>query len=522
MSEPDDETLPPHREVELKLRLDPAQAGRFARHDRLKALATGRPGRRRLVSTYFDTPDHRLRKQGLELRVRGDGDGWTQTVKRQPDGDAGGLGRDEFEAALTAPHPDPEQVDDAAVRRVLASRKIRKGLRPVFTVAVDRRTWPVRLNATAMEVALDVGEIVADGVTLPVCEAEIELKSGSVHDLYRLARELNRSVPLGREARSKAERGYALAAGGGRGAVKAAPLTLDPGATVAEAMATIGRSCLQQLHGNAVLMQEGGGAPPEVVHQLRVAIRRMRSALSIFRDAVSTPARKRLAADLKWIAQRCGPAREWDVFAADIVAPLRERLPEDPGLAWLAEAVAAERAAAQQAVLAMVTDHAFTDRLLEIEAWWQAIGEPRSATGPLARPARAHAAAVLARLDAKLYKRGKHLDGMVEADLHELRICGKKLRYATEFFRSYSDGDGYEAYARTLVRLQDRLGTLNDAAVARRQMDRLAETAAAQDPRLLARVSGLVAGWNAARLDADLRKLPGVWEKFAEAPRSWA
>jgi len=522
MSDPDRGRPPLHREIELKLRLDPAGVAPLAQHDRLRVLATGPVAQRRLTSTYFDTPDLALRSRGLELRIRGDGDGWIQTVKRQAEG--GGIERAEWEAPLPAPSPEPGRIDDRALRRVFAGRRIQGRLQPLFTVTVERRTWPVRLNATAMEVALDVGAIDAGGQRLPVCEAEIEFKSGAVRDLYRLARDLGRSVPLAREWRTKSDRGYALVTGAGTGGgVKAAPLVLAEAATTAQAMAAVGRSCMRQLDANVVAMLDAGAAIPDAVHQLRVSVRRMRSALAMFRGIISERARRRLQADLKRIAQRCGPAREWDVFAAEVVTPLQARLPDDAAVAWLSRAVEAERETARAAVLALLADPGFTDRTLEIEAWWEAIGRGnRSVTSVLAGlPIGRHAGSVLDRLHGKLRKEGKGLARMTESELHGLRIRAKKLRYAAEFFQSLYPQDETVAFVRTLVRLQDRLGVLNDAAIAGRQVETLAETRHDPDRATVARATGMVLGWNAARVDAALRRIPGAWDSFADAAPFW-
>ena len=87
----------------------------------------------------------------------------------------------------------------------------------------------------------------------------------------------------------------------------------------------VGRNCLLQLRANEASLR--AVASPEAVHQFRVAVRRMRSALSAFRRVLDPQSRHRIAKDLRWIAKQCGPAREWDVFRSNFLKPLRAQLP---------------------------------------------------------------------------------------------------------------------------------------------------------------------------------------------------
>ena len=176
----------------------------------LEALAarvfTG-PGRdRRLVSVYYDTPGDDLAARGAALRLRTDDSGRTiQTLKSGT-----GLARREAEVE-TAPGRLDLDGDDL---RVLLANAAPGDLIPRFTVQVRRRTCEVLRGGSRIELALDQGEILADGARETVCEAELELVSGDVRELFALAADLVADLPLTLSLRSKSDRGYRLAGGG--------------------------------------------------------------------------------------------------------------------------------------------------------------------------------------------------------------------------------------------------------------------------------------------------------------------
>src|SRR5262249_23302911 len=152
------------------------------------------------------------------------------------------------------------------------------------------------------EFAVDVGEIKSNKGRVPVCEVEFELKSGPIDGVYALAQELHKSIPFTIEPMSKAERGFALVARTSPKAQRAQSLTLDKNCTIAEAFQAIGRGCLFHLRANEAAVRTAQNA--DGVHQFRVAIRRLRSALTAFRDLLPRTERRRIVNQMRWIAHR--------------------------------------------------------------------------------------------------------------------------------------------------------------------------------------------------------------------------
>jgi inorganic triphosphatase YgiF len=175
-------------ETELKFRI-PARS--------LKALpksqiAGGKVGERTetdLVSTYFDTGKHKLKRHGLSLRVRQDGEKQIQTVKWA---NAAQFGRGEWETEIADDVPDLGKADGTPLEQ-FALKKLRRKLKPIFKTSVHRITLPVRTKGSEIELAIDLGSIIAGRRSNPVKELELELKSGRLIDLFRLQRRSSES-----------------------------------------------------------------------------------------------------------------------------------------------------------------------------------------------------------------------------------------------------------------------------------------------------------------------------------------
>jgi inorganic triphosphatase YgiF len=514
-------------EIELKLAVPAEKLARLSRAPKMLALVGSAPGsRKRYVTTYFDTPDRRLAEAELALRVRRDGRRRIQTVKTAAQPMTAGLARGEWEREIVGEAPVIDdvwlaEIGDKAVRKLLAKTKVRGRLSPLFTTDFRRQAWRVHYGASDIELAFDKGEIAAGKGVVPIAEIELELKAGDPTDLYGLAREIAEIVPAVVESRSKAERGYALLAkraNEGR-AVRARPLDLGTQPTVADAFIQIGRSCFRHLRANESLVR---GKPfVEGVHQLRVALRRLRSALAAFRDVLPEDERKRMSEELRWIASSCGQARDWDVFRTQLLKPLAEHLDDDPALAGVSAAAERLRKRAYAEVSATLASPRLTAALLDVEAWWEKGAWARSMGAWAKLPAGEFAAATLKKLHRKAASLGAQLADLEEVELHELRIRCKKLRYAAEFFRGIFPRKSAETYLEALADVQEHLGSLNDAVVAKTLLAKLGKSSRDLPAAVLAHADGIVTGWVAARVKADLDELPDVWVEFERRKPFW-
>ena len=426
------------KEIELKLAL-PAEGMRRIESSPLMRGKRRAAKARELISVYFDTESRKLRRHGISLRVRHDGKSRRQTVKAN--GAGGGLFvRDEWEHAIAGDTPDLKAARKSALGS-FSGKKLRHALKPVFETRVRRTVVPVRRRKSEIELTLDRGTVRSDGRTAEICEVELELKRGERAALFDLAREVAKLAPVSLAVSSKSDRGYALADREAVGAVKAPDVAIAHGASTGDAFCAIASSCLRHLAANeaAVRLQD-----PEGVHQMRVGLRRLRAATSLFGELVAGPQTEAIKKELKWLTGKLALARDLDVFVSDSVTPLRQAQPAKPGAVALQADVEQRRAQAFGRAEAAVESRRYRVLVLDTLAWLEA-GDWTRSDDPLVRalrrrPVAAFAAEELKQRRKKVLKKSKKLESLAPARRHKLRIAVKKLRYATDFFAGVFPG----------------------------------------------------------------------------------
>jgi inorganic triphosphatase YgiF len=196
------------QEVELKLVIEPEVANQVVELEILKACQP--PKTKRVISTYYDTENELLRKQKIALRLRRKGDQWLQTLKGKGEGVGGLHQRVEIEEPLEAGELNRDMLVNSPFANVFTDELL-ASLEPVFTTDFQRTAWIVELpQETEVEMVLDRGEVSHRDYQEPICEMELELVKGSLHQMLAFADTLTSEVPTYLENRSKAERGYSL------------------------------------------------------------------------------------------------------------------------------------------------------------------------------------------------------------------------------------------------------------------------------------------------------------------------
>jgi len=511
------------RELELKLALDPDDLCRLPHLGLVRGLQAGPVRDRHLFSTYHDTPDLALAHRGMALRVRHDGDGYVQTFKAPvAAGDRhGGLQHmRESEARLNGPEPDIARIDDD-LRTVFTEGGIAASLRPIFTTTISRREIPLSMGGSTIELAVDRGEVAANDTAQPLAEVELELKEGKAAHLYRLARLLTRHLDARLQERSKAARGHDLFLGRVPVPQKAGKPALTPGMTVAQAFERHAEACLRQVRANIEAVV--AGTDPEGVHKLRVGLRRLRAMLDAFAPAVDPGRYAWLRGELRWLQQEMGPAREWDVFLAETLTPLRAHLDDGAGLEALADTAESLRGEAYERARAAIATGRATGVLLALEEWLSTDAWRAAADGGVAeRDAAVYARETLDDRWKKLKKLGKKHDRLSAEKLHRLRIRGKKLRYTGEAFAALYPAKAAQRHLDRVEALQEALGSLNDAATAERLLGEAhPRLVRGHDGRTADAAVAAVRGWLAAQVDRDARHLGTVWAALDDAPKFW-
>jgi len=486
-------------ETELKLAVAANDAPRLrARLDRSGPRVT-----QQFDTIYHDTADFALARRGMALRVRRAGRRWVQTLKTQMAATALSR-RGEWEMPAQRGRLDIARFAGTPLEALLRAKPALK-IEPRFRTRFTRSQW-ITPDGT-VEIALDEGEIVAGERTAPILELELELKSGDAAALWTLALDLigarQSAIPLLPFGESKAARGVGLSLGQAVAPTKAAakvfaaPLRARMSAGVA-LRAIIGTGTdvlLANVHG----LRQGDDA--EFVHQARVAVRRMRSAIRLFKDEVEFP--QRLAIELRWIGRELGRARDWDVI---VLHTLPTFAPSSmPDSSPLHATAARRRAEARQHARASLASARFAVLAVQLAQWAET---PAAMEGAL----QAFAAKSLRRAYRRLLKAAQFFVALPAAQQHRVRILAKRLRYATDVLAcAFARGAIKELSAR-LSDLQDVLGELNDIAAAQEILTELAPRSA----ELESTRSAL-----ARRRQALTLKSEGALAELAQLPEPW-
>ncbi|WP_432263620.1 CHAD domain-containing protein [Cupriavidus sp. TMH.W2] len=510
-------------ESELKLLLDPTDVQALRRHSLVKAAALAEPKTLQLKSIYFDTSECLLRQYDLGLRVRRGNRIWIQTLKAGNSMAVAGLHqRGEWECRVRGPKPDfarlRKLIGGTQWATILASPQLSDSLAPVFVVEVERTTWQLQLPCGAhVELALDLGEIVREPMREPICEIELELQSGRPSALFDFALELQKSIPLRIGRYSKAERGYRLCNPQTMAATRAKRIVLDRDISVENGFQSIVTSCVEQIAANEDGVMHG--ADPESVHQLRVGLRRMRSALQLFKHIAPLP--RGLADDFAWLCRKVADARDWEVFALDTLPSLAIAALASSAVAQLLQ-IAVTMASEKRKVAAKAIASARYARFTLTLAAWVESGRWRERLktpdrGRLSEPLIQQATKLLGRRHRKLLKCGRRMQGGTPRERHRIRIAAKKLRYATEFLEALLPTELGKAYVKGLSALQDAQGHDNDAAVARVLLEELAR----KHPELVAAAKAL-RQYLSSQSKERRQTVHHAWELFLASPPPFA
>ncbi|NYE62423.1 inorganic triphosphatase YgiF [Duganella sp. 1224] len=453
-------------EVELKLLLAPEHNALVLQHPLLGAPV----GVQHLAARYFDTPDLHLLRHGAGLRVRKvDGD-WVQTMKAGGSVQSGLHSRNEWEGVVDRSWPRLGQLrkligDDQHWLSVLDAPHLKERLEPLFLVDVQRHLWHVEVDGNSIEVALDVGHIERGSHRVPVNELELELKDGDPAGLYAFALQLLEDVPLRISNINKAQRGYMLVRETGHAPFRAQALDLAPDATLAEALPAVLGNCLEHIQRNEVAVIEGHD--PETLHQMRVGVRRLRSALKLFESAAPCP--PALLEDINWLGTELGAARDWDVLLSSTLPRVDNAPAGAHGLlelnALAQQTAQAKRGEAAQALLSP----RYTKLMLTLGSWMLQ-------TAPLLNGSAARfSRQTMQHLHKSLLKRAARMSEDDAASAHRTRIAAKRGRYALEFFHALYRSKGTRAYLKALAATQEELGQHNDVVVGVRLLQELAQ-----------------------------------------------
>jgi triphosphatase len=498
------------REIEIKFLLTESTFKDAQKWERLGVIAT-RPRARRQRSIYFDSPTGDLQRHGAVLRVRSVGRRHIVTFKWSGKFSGGSFERGEIEAPLLSPKPDLACLGDeiAGLINSICQDQI---LQPVYETDVKRVTYLVHNGGSDIEVAFDQGRIIAGDRTLPICEMEMELKAGHPADLYHLGISMTEAFPVSLGCQSKSVRAALLLSGTQPAAVHA-PRIMAKAPNVDEAIGICLNNCISHFLSNWPAFQTGDRV--RAVHQMRVAMRRMRSILGVFQRAFPCAEFVQFRQQAKLIAAALADARNWDVFIDLIAQGPLAAFPNDAGLPMLLIDAEKHRHAGYKTASAALAAAATSGFILSLQAFIAKHGWRNGPSGDslpsLTAPSDIFFAQHLMRLHRSILKSGKNFDQMTPYHRHELRKEFKKLRYLVDFFRDLFDmRANSKSYMEVVSMLQDQLGIFNDMSTA----DEMVAKLHIGGDQTAIRATGIVIGWCGRGAEADNSSLRKAWKKF--------
>jgi triphosphatase len=457
-----------HRELELKLELSASELKQLA--DKLPEvdLTVGPVSSKTLRTIYFDTPEHDLHALGISLRLRKQNGNWLQTLKADQHVGDGVSNPVELEVELKTDRPDVDRIADKKLKRSVAKAIKGTSLQPVFETVVHRSTRKINVRGSEVELALDEGEVRTGQIRSELREAELELKAGSAEGLLLAAEKLLTGHELKLAKRSKAERGYRLALG--KKGAKAEPeksrsVGIGRKDTCAKAFAAILASAAQQILVNRATVLETDD--PNAAHQLRIGLRRLRSALKGLRPFVASGSLRSFEHSAREVTRSVGMLRDADVLISAIHAPIEATASDKTGFADLHEALLQNRRAKRDEARAILHGAAWTRLQLYLTLWPRTLEE----NDKLARPIGKIARKTLRKAWKKSAKYAAGINHLSGEERHQMRKALKKLRYQAEFFAPLFPKRKTEDFVKQLKALQDVFGYVNDVRMAGQLVD---------------------------------------------------
>jgi triphosphatase len=463
VSFPETAKLPRARKLDIKFRTNGEGLKLALRSDLLATHITKTP-RRTLRSVYFDTFAGDLRKEQMFLRVRKARNTHVMGLNRSGPLDDGTLSTGQIDVRVSSLTPTITLFGEeiaAELSRVINGHLLERK----FESQIKRRLFCLNLARSLIEVAFDEGFILAGDRRQPLTEIGLELKAGEETALYDFAVHLADALPIRLEIMSEAERGFLLAEDDRPLPVRAPSLQFSKDATLDSAIDTVIASVLGQFVANWPAFTETRHS--ESIHQMRVALRRLRAALALFNHLLPCAEFGNLRAEAKQIAAALAPARDLDAFRQLVeTGPLIRYADEEESFKALLTAVEERRVAAYAIAQKIIDDPSTTRFVLKLRAFLAHRAWRNALSGTellrLTEPAALFAYETLEWLHRRALKRGRKLLQKPPEERHRVRIALKNIRYAAEFFNSLFGGA--RAYVRAVSNLQDGLGAFNDVA----------------------------------------------------------
>ena len=500
------------RELEIKFQLSKSDVARLNRRLLTKKLTSGEPSTQQLRSIYFDTASYSLRKMGVSLRLRKQGNIWIQTVKADKSIRSGVSNPIEIELPVKAGKPDLAKLRHTALARAVRKAVGEAPLHPLFETEVRRTRHNVKANGTVMELAFDEGELKAKSKRRKLCEGELELKSGHVSGLLETAERIFAGSELVFSTRSKSDLGYELVLG----TKSEAPAeeqrdrtVIQPSDTCLQAFTIMFASVREQIVTNfrAVLHSADARGP----HQLRIGLRKLRTAVRALRPLAKSHSLQAFDGMAGELARGVGSLRDIDALISTIWRPLEPVAPDKAGMRELRRVLLRQRQAKYKEIRTNLAGAEWSRLQLYLALWPLTLGDVEGVHQPVVEYARK----ILQGRWKKVRALGRRLDELTPEARHDMRKSLKQLRYLSEFFAPLYAKRDSRLFIEKLKQLQDVFGYLNDVYMAGQLRSTQGLSPAAIS------MAHYALGWHEAEAKHVWRRAGRAWKQLEAAKRFW-
>ena len=503
------------QELELKFELSKSDVKRLEGEWRCSNLASGLQATTEgLRMLYFDTPGHNLHAAGLSLRLTRRNGHWLQTLKADQPVARGTSHPVELDCPVPSHEPELAKINDKQVRRVVEKAVRGTSLHPVFETVVQRTRRKIKAQSGKLASETDGGAAPAKGVT-EVHAAQLELKAESAAGLLLAVEKLLGEHDLKLIGQRKAARGDRQTRDNREASAepeKARPTPISRKDTCAEAFSTILASAIRQVVVNRQALLQSDD--PEGAHQLRIGLRRLRSALRALRPLVDGGSLRAFERSARHIGRCVGTLRDADVLITGIAAPMEKVASDKSGFTELRDALVRHQQAVRDEVRSALRGPHWTRLQLYLTLWPRTLDERDELNRPIAKHARRN----LRKAWTKATKLGRKLERLDAEHRHELRKALKELRYLAEFFAPLFKKRHTRQFIEQLKALQDVFGYLNDTRMAQRLFE-------VEYERQTALNAGRAASYTVGRHEAETahvwQSAGKLWQQLRGSPRFW-
>ena len=479
----------------IRLSLDPADINALLQNP----LLVTPPKRRRIHLTHFDTPDRTLARKGLCVEE-------SRILRKTTLSVAQTTGDQHVWSAPTTPgsFDFATLIDAPEIAEQLT--QIASNLTPIYAIETSQRQWIVQIRSAQVEVTLEDGQIStvdgAPGRTQGFCEIRLQLKQGQPAALYGVARLLSRLLRLHPVSDDLTQRALSFVAAEVARPLKASRVKVDSDESVIGVFKQLAWLCLEQLQANENGIFAANNV--EFIHQARVSLRRLRTALRLFSTELPPGFSDKWGLAWRDVGEQLGNARNWDVFYTEILPDIEADLGSTPDVSHLKEFSQTQREMAHKQAQSWMSGRHYS---LTMIAFCEAL-----LTLPDNKSKRISDFADKAlKKRHKRFCRGAQVAHTLNSEeRHEVRIDLKKLRYTIDFFESLYPRKQLQPFLKGLAETQELLGHMNDLVTCE---------------ALLALRPGtpldLPVAWTKGRMSAYLETLPAALKPVLDAKTPW-